>query len=481
MSNENSYRNILKSTSMFGGVQVFQVLINLVRGKLVAMILGPAGMGISALFASSSNTLQRFASLGLNLAIVKETAAHDDNHEALAATISVARRLVTATALTGGLLCILFSSLLSRLTFGDTSMSRQFMLLGIVVALSVAYTGKLSVLQGIHEVKRISKASLVGGLTGLLVGVPLYYFFGDQGIVPAMIALALAMYIFYSVSLSRSMKLPDVRFIWQSHKPIVKRLIVLGLLLMSNDVILSLVEYLTNIFIRTHGSTDVVGLYQAANSVTNQYAGVVFTAMAMDYFPRLSKVASDNAEMRTVVNRQNEIVAMIIAPASALLILTAPIVIPLLLSTEFLAITSLMRWMGLGVLFRALMIPMGYISFAKGNRQLFFWFEVVFCNIMTLSYNCIFYHFFGLTGLGYALVADNLSCIFLYYIVNHKLYGYSFDKETAMHMLGATIAVTGVFCASLIETEWLSYTLMSILTLVTILFAIKSLKTKLRK
>ena len=59
--NDNSYRSILRGTSFFGGVQVFQVLINLVRGKLVAMLLGPAGMGVSALFVSSSNTIQRFA------------------------------------------------------------------------------------------------------------------------------------------------------------------------------------------------------------------------------------------------------------------------------------------------------------------------------------------------------------------------------------------------------------------------------------
>ena len=45
---ENSYRSILKGTSVFGGVQVFQILINMVRGKFVALFLGPDGMGVSA-------------------------------------------------------------------------------------------------------------------------------------------------------------------------------------------------------------------------------------------------------------------------------------------------------------------------------------------------------------------------------------------------------------------------------------------------
>ena len=479
--NDNSYRSILRGTSFFGGVQVFQVLINLVRGKLVAMLLGPTGMGVSALFVSSSNTIQRFASIGLNLAIVKETSSRTADEGELANVISVARRLVTVTALVGVLLCVLFSSFLSRLTFGDDTMSSQFVLLGIVVGLTVAYNGKLAILQGIQEVKRISLASLIGGLAGLAFGVPLYYFWGIYGIVPAMGMLALTMYIFYSISLSRAVKLPSVRFVWNSHKHLIKTLVVLGLLLMVNDMLVSLVQYLINIFIKMHGSTDAVGLYQSANSLTNQYSGMVFTAMSMDFFPRLSKVISDNKEMRSVVNRQSEIVALIIAPASGLLIFTAPFVIRLLLTVEFLPIVPLMRWMGLGILIRALTFPMGYIAFAKGNRRIFFWMEGILCNGLTLIYSCIFYHFWGLIGLGYALVADNFTCLLIYYIVNHRLYDYSFDRNTLLYYITALVSGVAIFATSFIASSVLSYLLMGTVLLIVILWSFTSLRRLLKK
>ncbi len=476
----NPYRSILRGLSLFGSVQVLQMLITLVRGKLVAILLGPSGMGISALFTSSSNTLQRFSSLGLNLAIVKETAAKNDDPEALAETLSVARRLITATALMGALLCILFSPLLSRVTFGDGRMTLQFMLLGTAVGLSVAFNGKLSILQGMQEVKLISRASIVGGLTGLFVGVPLYWLFGDEGIVPAMVVYALVMYLFYSVSLSKSVRLPAVKFIWQSHKPIVKQLIGLGVLLMTNDLIVALVQYLINIYIKSHGSTDAVGLYQAANSITAQYAGIIFTVMAMDYFPRLSKAVGDNAEMRMVVNRQMEITALFIAPAASLLILTAPLVIRLLLTSEFLTITPLMRWMGAGILMRALMVPLGYISFAKGNRKLFFWMEGIGCNLMTLLYSCIFYRFFGLIGLGYALVADNFSCLIVYYIVNNRLYGYTFNSDAARFSLFAIVAGGAVFATTFIPDQTVGYVAGGGLTLLIIVYTGIMLRKKLR-
>ncbi|MDE5806551.1 MAG: hypothetical protein K2H76_00415, partial [Muribaculaceae bacterium] len=49
---ENSYRSILKGISIFGGVKIFEIFINLVRGKFVAMFLGPNGMGLSSIFSN---------------------------------------------------------------------------------------------------------------------------------------------------------------------------------------------------------------------------------------------------------------------------------------------------------------------------------------------------------------------------------------------------------------------------------------------
>lgn len=460
---ENSYRSIIRGTSIFGGVQVFQVIINLIRGKFVAMLLGPEGMGIAALFNTSANTIQRFASLGLNQAIVKEVAANSESEEGFRVTFSVARKLIVATSLLGALICILFSTPLSRLTFGDDSMSIPFMGLGVAVGLTIAFMGKSALLQGMHEVKRLSMASIVGALTGLLVGVPLYYFFGTQGIVPAIAAYALAMYIFYSISLKKATDAPGMKFDFRTHAPIAKKLVILGSILMANELFFSLAQYLLNIFVKGQGSTAEVGLYQAANSVTNQYAGLVFAAMAMDYFPRLSKVAADNVRMRDVVNRQSEIISLIIAPAVILLILTSPLVIRILLTREYLPIMPLMRWMGLGVLLKALMYPMAYISFAKGNKKLFFWLEGVFCNCLTLLLSCTGFYFFGLIGLGYALVADNFICIIVYYCVNRRLYGYRFSKRALHGMTGAVFMASTAFASCLIPNHILSYSLMTVI------------------
>ena len=39
-TNSNSYKSIMKGTAIFGGTQFFAILVNLIRGKLVALFLG---------------------------------------------------------------------------------------------------------------------------------------------------------------------------------------------------------------------------------------------------------------------------------------------------------------------------------------------------------------------------------------------------------------------------------------------------------
>ena len=93
-----------------------------------------AGMGISQLLTSSTNTIQQLSSLGLNLSIVKETASRKDDSESLPHAMATARRLILLTSALGAALCLILSPLLSLWTFGDYSYTLSFVALSVMVA-----------------------------------------------------------------------------------------------------------------------------------------------------------------------------------------------------------------------------------------------------------------------------------------------------------------------------------------------------------
>lgn len=474
----NSYKSILKGTSFLGGTQIFQILINALRGKFVAMFLGVDGMGISTLFATPAATIQRFASLGLNLAIVKEVAEAKENPQRLSALVATVRRLILITSLLGAFITILLSGWLSEASFADRSHTKEFIALSLMIFFTVAGNGEMSILQGLHRVKTLSKAAIVGSLTGLFIGVPLYYLFGYDGIVPAMIVLALTTFIFYTFSVRKAISSSGFQFKWKENTGIIRQLLSIGLILMASDLIGSACTYILNIFLRMMDGLNTVGLFQAANSLTNQYSSIVFAAMAMDYLPRLTAVSNDNKEMNDVVNRQSEIVSFIIMPVVCLVLLFAPLVIKILYTTEFLDALNLLQWMSMGILVKALSYPMGYITFAKDNKKLFFWLEGILGNFQTLILSIIGFYIFGLNGLGYALLADSILCFIIYLIVNNRMYGYTLTTSVSQCFLLAIILPAITYLTLQISTEITRYALATLTVTISIIISYKQIKKR---
>lgn len=448
---ENSYKGILRGVSIFGGVKALDILVNLIRGKFVALLLGPGGMGINSIFSSTAQTISQFSSLGVSMAIVKETAPLHDDTERLRHTAAAAMRLTNLTGIAGALICVIFAPLLSYVSFSTIDYWWQFMLLGAAVYLMVSNGSRLAMLQGLHEVKRLSRVSLVGSFTGLLAGVPLYWLFGRLGIVPAIILMVLAMHIFYTVSLHKSIPggTPLPRVSLRECRPLFRRLLGLGIVLVAGDALSTLANWLLLLFLRESGGDVTVGLYHASSSVTNQMAGVVFAAMAMDYFPRLSAAGDNDSEMSMIVNRQTEVMAWVILPLALILIAASPLVIRILFTEDFADMRGLMCIMAGGVLLKAMAFPMAYITIARDRRKLFFWMEGVFANLLTLASLWGGFILFGLKGIGYGMIVEQSVLIIVYTIVNHHLYGYLPSRDA---LAGLAIAVIFTGCSIVAST-----------------------------
>ncbi|MCB1507177.1 MAG: O-antigen translocase, partial [Hyphomicrobiaceae bacterium] len=74
MSDQNSYRTILRSSSIMGGASVINVLIGLLRMKLVAVLLGPAGIGLIGLLQNLMQAASGVAAMGLGTVGVRQIA-----------------------------------------------------------------------------------------------------------------------------------------------------------------------------------------------------------------------------------------------------------------------------------------------------------------------------------------------------------------------------------------------------------------------
>jgi O-antigen/teichoic acid export membrane protein len=230
---------------------------------------------------------------------------------------------------------------------------------------SVMGAGEMAVMQGLRRYRKLAVCSVVPPACGLLISIPIYYFFGIKGIVPAMIISGIIYWIvlrrnsFSHTTISNRLSL---KAIWHDGQDILR----LGLVMTIGTIVGSITTYGLMAFISNTGSVNDVGLYQAANFIAMQYVNMVFTAMATDYYPRLSAIIqTKEREAHQIVNQQIEMVILITAPLVMLILLTAPLLINILLTEEFQPIKQIIYFMSLTGLLKALFFPMDYIAYAK--------------------------------------------------------------------------------------------------------------------
>jgi len=434
----------MKATSIFGGVQVFNIFITLIRGKFVAILIGTAGMGLNGLLLSGLNLIKTFTSLGVAESAVKDIAkAHNSNDKVhIRTTFQVFKRLIWFTAIFGIIATIVFSPLLSKFAFGDTSKTISFMWLSITFVFGALSGGIYTLLRGTRQLKYLAQANIFGGIVGLIVALPLFYFYGIDGVVPAIILTAFANYL-VSLYFKSKIKFEPIAVSWQDTFQLGKPIVQLGLSLTLINILAAGVAFTLNAFISKTGTLSDVGLYSAGNAIVEGYVGMVFTAMATDYFPRLAGVISDELKWKKLVNEQAELVLIILGIVLVLLITTTPLLIRILLSKEFLASQNFIQFAVLAIPLKGLVWVVGYIILAKGNNKLFLTVEII-ANLIILGFNLLFYHFYGLTGLGISLSLSYLiSSVFMLFILKKK---YDFQFTSGVFKLLIVSFVSLVLC-----------------------------------
>lgn len=474
-----SYRQIFKATSVFGGVQVFSIVINIIRYKFLAVLLGPAGMGIAALFTETLNLVRSVTSFGLSTSAVKTvaTAYAVGDEKKISQVVSVLKKWVWMTGIFGFVVALALSPVLSRLVFGSTDYALSFALLAITVLLADLSAGQAVILQGTRKIRYLAKSGILGSLLGLITSIPLYYFFGSDGIVPAILittlsALLLSWYfsnkvIIPTINVSRSLVISQGRQMMQ-----------LGFMLSLSGIITLAASYLVRIYIsRSTGLADV-GLYNAGFAIINSYAGLILAAMATDYFPRLSGVAHDNKLAASEINQQAEIAILILSPILCIFLVYIDWAVILLYSEKFIAIKNMIHWAALGMYFKAACWAAGFLLLAKGNAKGFFWNELI-VNAYLLCFNLVGYHYWGLTGLGLSFLLTYILYLVQIAVVARRWYGFRF--KPGFLRLFAIQVLLGVACFLVVKLSggMVAYIAGSVIILLSTLYSLSEMNKRL--
>ena len=458
---KSSYLEILKSSMLIGGSTALTLAIGVVRTKLMAVVLGPAGFGLMGVYTSIADLARTLAEMGINSSGVRQIAESVGSGDSVrvARTVIVLRRVAFVLGLIGALLLILLAWPISNLSFGTGAQAGSVALLSAAVFLRLVSDGQGALLQGMRRIGDMARIGVIGALLGTLASIPLVYALGQDGVVWALVATAAASALvswWYVRQISLPAAMPTLTI--TEVRTEVSSLLGLGLAFMASGFLMMGAAYAVRIVLIRHDGLAAAGLYQAAWTIGGLYVGFVLQAMGTDFYPRLVAASKDDAECCRLVNEQAQ-VSLLLAGCGVIATLTfAPWVFKLLYSNEFAAGAEVLRWIVLGMAMRVVTWPLGYILVAKGAQVLFVATDTAWAIVnVGLTWLCV--DKFGLAGAGIAFFGAYVFHLMIVYPLARHLAGFRWST---------TNLYTGILFVAAIGAVFTSFALLAPTTAMTV-------------
>lgn len=442
----SSHAEALRSTSIIGGSSVVLLLIRMVRTKVVAVVLGPGGVGLEALFDSIVTVARTLFDGGLGAAGVRQVAAASGagGAEAAARTSFVLRRAYLVLGVVGAATVFMARAPISHVVFGNDDQAGAVGLLSMMLLFTAAAGGQGVVLNGLRRIGDLARVNVWGTLAGAAVSIPIVLTWGLDGVALYMVFAAGAGLLVSSYYIRR-VNLPAVRLSSRDVLREVWPLMRLGVAFLATSIMSTGTIFTLRILVTREAGVEAAGHFQAASALSMVYVGFILQAMGADYFPRLTAVAGDNALCNRMVNEQTEVSFLLALPGILATVALAPWVIGVLYSSQFGVAAEILTWQMAGMFLRLAAWPMGFILMAKGRGLTFVLADAVAWTVY-IALASFGLRAFGLPGIGMAFLGCYVVYTILILVVVHGVSGFAWSGASVRLLLLGVLSIAAAIC-----------------------------------
>lgn len=426
---KNSYGQILRSTALIGSSSAATIVINVVRAKAIAVLLGPGGFGLFGLYVVLVELIYSVASVGIGNSGVRQISAAvaSGKKERIAGTIIVLRQVAAISGVCGAAATAILAAPLSILTFGNEDHSNAIALLSLAVFFRVVTAGQTALVQGMRRIADLARLGVLGALAGAVACVVLLFALGEPGLAPSLAVaagLGLAASWWYARKVETALPAKRTTELRRDAAVLVK----LGLAFMASSLLTIGASYAVRAIVLRLEGLDAAGYYGAAWTLGGLYVGIILQAMGADFYPRLIGAVTSHPRANRLVNEQTRISLLLAGPGVIATLTFAAPVISLFYSADFTSAVDVLRWICLGVALRVITWPMGFIIVAKNKRLLFVAADLMW-TIVNVSLTWICVNYLGLEGAGLAFFAAYVFQGLIVYMIVRRLTGFRWAMQ----------------------------------------------------
>jgi PST family polysaccharide transporter len=404
-------------------------------------------------------------------------AVGSNDREKIGKVVITLRRICWLTGTVGSLAVVFLAQPLSRITFGTTEHAWALVLLAWIILMRNIQSAQMAYLKGLRRIGDLARLKIIGAVAGATIGVGFYAWLRLDGIVPALLILAL-LNLAASWWFARKVPPPQVLMPWKESFRASGGLLRLGFAFMWTGFLTTAVAYFTRLMIIQNLDLHAVGIFQSAFRLSGIFVGFVLMAMSTDYFPRLAAVSSDNEKMNKMVNEQSEMGLLLAVPGLLCTLTFAPWIIRIFYTAEFAQSAELLKWFVLGCLGRVISWPMGFVMLAKGKSLWLIGTETFF-NFVHIVLIWIGLVYYGIIGVSIAFFFFYVSYTIVVALITRHLSGFTWNSDALKLLITMSPVVGGLFLVSQFMQETYATIIGSVVTCIVGIYCLKELIMRL--
>lgn len=434
----------VKAFFSMGMVSIFQILLNIVRNKLTAIILGTYGVGVISVISNILGIGQTASNLGMNNGIVKKISDDMGDKEEIQNVISTSYIISLISSIIILIIIILFSKQISLQSFNDESYYKYIVVIAFSIPVTTFNSIDTSIINGLKKIKVISRVAILTSIINVFASVFFIYYFKIDGAIYSIVFMSIVGYVINFIALKYVLCKNKIKFKISFSKckvNIFKVLIAFGstsifALLFSNISMLMIKSAITKRL-----GMDYNGVFQADWSIMNQYIGIIFSSCGVYYFPTLCSLKT-NGERVEEINKTLEMLLMVIIPIFVGILLFKDIIINLLYSNKFSLSAELLSIFIIGDYFKVISWTMGFVFAPIYKLKEFIVIDFISNIFFVISSITLLNKLGSLYGIAYSYIVLNILLCAIYYIYLKKYINFEFENYTRKNILISFIVIT---------------------------------------
>lgn len=456
MSSNNSLtKRVITAIGLLGSAQAVNIACSVLRNKLMAIWVGPAGVGLNSILVNASTLISTGTQLNIRDSAVRDLSTPMSDYALALKTASV-RRWCLLLGIIGVVTAVVLSPLLSATAYsGSMANWYYFALLAPAVFFTAYSAGEMAILQSCGRLKDLARANLTGGLAATIISIPLIYLFRLEAIVYVIDIYAAALAIVVFFMRQRGPQLPsgvrlDLKTLWAQGKSFL----ALGLTISVSVLLTSLTNYIFSAYINSTGGEDALGTYQSGYTLVNSYVGIIFAAIAVEYYPRLTRFISRPKTARVLMSHEFILVVRLITPVAVIFIALSDFIVRLLYSSQFEGVVPFITFAIGGTVLRGVSLCYAYRILAEGDSKAYIFTESVSVTV-GLILNVIAYSLWSYLGLGISYVVWYVSYTALTSVVCRRRYNVVLPLRNYLQLFIALVIIAISIAMKAFVAWWL--------------------------